>query len=78
MHSSLPGWPRGCWRVSDAAASSWDQAGLPQAIAITPDGKTAYVASLGADAVTPILHRGQHARRPIKVGVNPHTIAITP
>jgi YVTN family beta-propeller protein len=50
----------------------------PYAIAITPDGKTAYVLNSGSDTVTPIMTRSNTARPPIRVGSFPSAIAITP
>ena len=50
---------------------------LPEAIAITPDGKTAYVAN-GNNSVTPIALATNTPGAEIKVGVNPEAIAITP
>ena len=43
----------------------------PDAIAITPDGKTAYVANNGSGTVTPIATATNTARTPIKVGPSP-------
>jgi YVTN family beta-propeller protein len=40
----------------------------PATIAITPDGKTAYVTNGGSDTVTPIDTRTQTARAAIRVG----------
>src|SRR5215813_10038232 len=55
----------------------------PCAIAITPDGKTAYVASYGpgpgfSGTVTPIRTATNTALRPVRVGTDPRAIAITP
>ena len=47
------------------------------AIAITPNGKTAYVLSIGG-TVTPIRTATNTASTPIKVGRDPDAIAITP
>jgi YVTN family beta-propeller protein len=47
-------------------------------IAITPDSKTAYVASAYTDTVTPIRTATNTALAPIKVGESPVAIAITP
>jgi YVTN family beta-propeller protein len=47
-------------------------------MAITPDGKTVYVADLNANTVTPISTATNTAGPPIKVGKNPGVIAITP
>ena len=48
------------------------------AIAITPDGKRAYVVNSGSGTVTPIRAADGTALKPIKVGSNPDAIAITP
>jgi YVTN family beta-propeller protein len=45
-------------------------------VAITPDGKTAYVAN-GFDAVTPIDTATNTAGTPIPVGSGPEKVAIT-
>ena len=50
----------------------------PFAIAITPDGKTAYVANADSGTVTPIRTATNKALKAIKVGVGPTDIAITP
>ena len=50
----------------------------PYAIAITPDGKTAYVANAGSGTVTPIATATNTAGAPIPVGKDPYVIAITP
>ena len=51
----------------------------PWAIAVTPDGKTAYVASNAASGtVTPIDVATNAPASPISVGSNPDAIAITP
>src|SRR5262245_55812191 len=50
----------------------------PQAIAITPDGKTAFVANYGSNSVTPINTSTRRAGAPIPVGKQPRAIAITP
>jgi YVTN family beta-propeller protein len=50
----------------------------PEAIAITPDGRTAYVANYGSNSVTPIDTATRQAGPPIVVGANPEAIAITP
>jgi YVTN family beta-propeller protein len=49
---------------------------LPQAIAITPDGKTAYVANTNSGTVTPITTATNRAGKPIRVADGPGTIAI--
>jgi YVTN family beta-propeller protein len=52
------------------------------AIAVTPDGTTAFVANYGANGsghtVTPVDVATGHARPPINVGNGPDAIAITP
>jgi YVTN family beta-propeller protein len=58
--------------VSSHAASG------PGAIAITPDGKTAYVVNEGASTVTPINTATNVAGAEIPVGASPEGIAITP
>ena len=53
--------------------------GGPWTITITPDGKTAYVASLSSATVTPIRTATNTALTPVKVGHSAHyTITITP
>ena len=50
----------------------------PDAMAITPDGKTTYVANQVSDTVTPISAVTNTAGKPINVGKGPDGIAITP
>ena len=50
----------------------------PEAIAITRDGSTAYVANLVSGTVTPIATATNTAGTPITVGSRPYAIAITP
>ena len=50
----------------------------PDTIAITPDGKTAYVANGISDTVTPIRTATNTALKAITVGIDPIAIAITP
>jgi len=50
----------------------------PAGIAVTPDGKTAYVANAGSDTVTPISTATGQAGSPIKVGMLPLTITVAP
>ena len=50
----------------------------PGVIAITPDGKTAYVANDTLGTVTPISTATNVPGKPIKVGPGPGVIAITP
>jgi YVTN family beta-propeller protein len=47
-------------------------------MAITPDGRTLYVASDAAGTVTPIRTATWRALRPIRVGKQPGAIAVTP
>jgi YVTN family beta-propeller protein len=51
---------------------------MPTAIAITPDGKTAYVTNADSGTVTPISTATNRPGKPIKVGREPVGIAITP
>ncbi|MGO9780945.1 MAG: putative Ig domain-containing protein [Streptosporangiaceae bacterium] len=51
---------------------------LPISMAITPDGKTAYVANFSSGTVTPIATATNTAGPPIRTGSNPFDIAITP
>jgi YVTN family beta-propeller protein len=48
------------------------------AIAITPDGKTAYVVNLNSRTVTPIRTATNTALKPVKIRGIPVAIAITP
>jgi YVTN family beta-propeller protein len=50
----------------------------PWGMAITPDGKTVYVANYGSGTVTPIATTTNTAGPPITVGSGPFDIAITP
>jgi YVTN family beta-propeller protein len=50
----------------------------PTAIAITPDGRTAYVASFNSGTVTPISTATNKAGHAIRTGKTPVAIAITP
>jgi YVTN family beta-propeller protein len=47
-------------------------------IAITPDGKTAYVTNYASGTVTPIRTATNTALRAVKVGTHPVAIALTP
>jgi DNA-binding beta-propeller fold protein YncE len=53
---------------------------IPLELAVTPDGKSAYVsgAVMGGDTVVPINLATGTALRPIKAGISPGPIAITP
>ncbi len=50
----------------------------PDGIAITPDGKTVYVANIGSGTVTPIDTATNTPGEPVEVGVRPRAIVITP
>ena len=50
----------------------------PDGIAITPDGKIAYVANDYSGTVTPIWTASNTTERPIKVGRGPGPIAVVP
>lgn len=50
---------------------------VPDAIAVTPNGKTACVANQDAGTVTPITTTTNRAGKPIKVGKGPYSIVIT-
>jgi YVTN family beta-propeller protein len=50
----------------------------PDAIAVTPDGRTAYVANSGSGTVTPIDVATDAAGPAITVGTDPQAIAVTP
>jgi len=50
----------------------------PWAFAITPDGRTAYVASWQSGTVTPIATATNTAGTPVEVGDGPYAIAVTP
>jgi YVTN family beta-propeller protein len=50
----------------------------PQAIVVTPNGRTVYVASGGSGTVTPIDTATGRAAVPIPVGADPVALAVTP
>jgi YVTN family beta-propeller protein len=50
----------------------------PQAMAITPDGRTAYVMNAGSGTVTPIRVATCRALRPIKVGLLTDALDMAP
>lgn len=52
--------------------------GVPFTIAITPNGKTAYVTDISRNVVTPITTATDKPGKPIKVGDGPFSLAITP
>jgi YVTN family beta-propeller protein len=47
-------------------------------MAITPNGRTAFVADYRSNTVTPIDLASDTAGRPIPVGANPYGVAVTP
>jgi YVTN family beta-propeller protein len=49
-----------------------------QPVAVTPDGRTAYVVNYESNALTPISLRTGKAAKPIAVGEGPVAIAISP
>jgi DNA-binding beta-propeller fold protein YncE len=51
---------------------------IPAAIAITPDGKTAYIADVHPGIVTPVTTATSTPGRPISIGGFPWAVAITP
>ena len=51
---------------------------IPAAIAVTPDGKTAYIADLHPATVTPVAIATKTPGKPIAIGGFPWAIAITP
>ncbi len=51
---------------------------IPAAIAITPDGRTAYIADVHPGTVTPVATATKTPGRPIEIGGFPWAIAITP
>ena len=52
--------------------------GTALTIAITPNGKTVYVAEFRQGTVTPISTATDEPGKPIKVGKDPSAIALTP
>jgi YVTN family beta-propeller protein len=51
---------------------------FPDSIAVTPHGKTVYVANYNSSSVTPVNTATHTAGQPIRTGRNPTGIAITP
>ena len=70
------------WIATGTAGQAINAGTAPIAIAITPDGKTAYVASEGLvghmGTVTPIRTATNTAGKAISAGSVPSAIAITP
>ena len=52
--------------------------GVLYAIAITPNGETAYVVDFSSDTVIPIQTATNRTGKAIRVGNSPEAIAITP
>jgi len=80
-----PTWPTPAPTTSPPSTTATNTAGTnvtvgtgPAAVAITPDGKTAYVANFGATTVTPINTATNTVGTNITVGTNASGIAITP
>jgi YVTN family beta-propeller protein len=80
-----PGFPLHYWHTVTPFQTATSTPGppitvgtAPGAIAITPDGKTAYIVNSGSGTVTPITTATGTAGSPITVGTNPQAIAITP
>jgi YVTN family beta-propeller protein len=64
--------------ATDKAGKAINVGSFPWAIAVTPNGKTAYVANSGSGTVTPIGTATNTAGKVINVGAAPVSIAITP
>src|SRR5215469_10992164 len=64
--------------ITNTALKAITVGSFPFAIAITPDGKTAYVANTDSNTVTPIRTATDTALKAIKVGSGPVAIAIIP
>lgn len=71
------------WLVSISTATNTPANAMPiepgaRAIAITPDGMTAYVVNTDTSSVTPVALASGRLGTPIPVGLAPEAIAITP
>jgi hypothetical protein len=64
--------------ASGTAGSPIPVGAYPVAIAVTPDGSTAYVVNAGDSTITPITLASDTVGTPISVGADPIAIAITP
>ena len=64
--------------ASGVAGAPIKVGGVPFTIAITPNGKTAYVTDISRNVVTPITTATNKPGKPIKVGDGPFSLAITP
>jgi YVTN family beta-propeller protein len=69
------GTPEAPIRVGVTGPGLHDQ---PDGIAVTPDGRTVYVANIGSGTVTPIDAATNTPGEPVEVGVRPRAIVITP
>jgi YVTN family beta-propeller protein len=66
-----------CWPIT-ACRCACPRSAIPDAIAITPEGATAYVANGGSDTVTPVNTATSKPGPAIPVGNYPVAIATTP
>ncbi len=51
---------------------------FPDALAVTPDGRTLFASSETGNNVTPVSLPADMAGRPIRAGPNPQALAVTP
>lgn len=75
---ALPGSVTPIDPATNAARKPITVGSKPFAIAVTPDGKRAYVANTGVDTVTPIDLATGTTAKPIKVGAAPDAFGMTP
>ncbi|MFN8060681.1 MAG: beta-propeller fold lactonase family protein [Vicinamibacterales bacterium] len=72
----------GAWDTSRGAevdAASWPETGEePEAVAVSPDGRTVWVTSEGTDSVTAVDARSMTVRAHVAVGKRPRGIAFAP
>jgi YVTN family beta-propeller protein len=61
-----------------AAGSPIPTGNGPSSVAITPDGRTAYVTNRASNSVSPINVATAQAGAPIAVGTTPEAVAVTP
>ena len=64
--------------ATNTAGTAITVGSAPRGVAITPDGKTAYVTNDGSGSVTPIDTATNTAGTAIAVGRSPFGVAITP
>jgi DNA-binding beta-propeller fold protein YncE len=64
--------------VGPSTAAMADGTGYPGSIAITPNGRTAYVAIPGLGTIVPVHLSPLSSASPIVLGGTPHSIAIAP